>query len=71
MQANDEVLDDFRIIRADFKNLTDYSKIHQDSFKMSIRETRPKRFGTLRDGKIIVKYKYPQYQILKFRQIDI
>jgi len=62
LQANKEFLDEFSIIRANFKNEKDYLKIHQDPFKISVRERRKVPYKSFRNGIQILRYFNPTPQ---------
>ena len=71
LQANEEFLDEFSIIRANFKTESDYSKIHQDSFKISVRERRKVPYKSFRNGKQIIRYFNPTPKFcLAFKRND-
>jgi hypothetical protein len=55
-----EFLDDFRILRANFKNDRDVSKILSGSFKVGVRESRKVIYRSFVNGKLTNKYLTPR-----------
>jgi hypothetical protein len=57
LQQNERFLDDFRIIRANFINKTDYSKVECLGF--AIRKSREVIYKSFKDGRLESKYLSP------------
>lgn len=58
MQNDDDecFLNEFKIVRAHFKNETDYSKIHENSFKFTVRQRRDDSHNYFNKGKLVQKF---------------
>ena len=59
MEKKNDFLDDFKVLRAYFKNEKNYSKIHDDTFKISVRKSRLVKYKTFKNGKLVTKYLEP------------
>jgi len=66
----DDFLDDFRVLRGNFKNKTDFSKV--DSFKVALRNSRKVMYQSVSDGKLQKHYLSPlPYVFITFFRDDL
>ena len=71
MSFNEEILDDLKIIRAYFKNSRNYSKIQDNTFKVSVRKSRLIKYKVFNEGKLTEKSLEPEpYLVLSFFRND-
>lgn len=67
----EQFLDDFRILRAYFKNESDVSKIADESFKISVRKSRKIEYKRFKNGILISNFLQPDpYFIFSFIRND-
>ena len=68
---NADLLDGLRIVRANFHNSLDYSKIQEGSFRIAVKRTRQVSYRTYKNGKLTTKKLRPSsYFLIYFRRQD-
>ena len=71
MQSNDDVLDDLRLVRANFSTNIDFSKIADGSFKICFGKPRPVSYNTHHNGKLAAKIiQPPPILIIEYKRQD-
>ena len=67
LTRNDSILDDLRILRANFITYSDYTKIRPSSFQIAIRQSRLVSYNTRSNGRLTTKFIRPSpYMIIAF-----
>jgi hypothetical protein len=69
LEKNNDFLDEFRIIRANFSTYEHYVKIQDGSFKVSIRKPRLVYYYTHSENELVSKsFQPPSYIVIAFRR---
>lgn len=69
LMLNEKLIDDFRIVRANFKNRTDYSKA--ECLRFALRKSRDVEYRSFKDGKLETTFLSPlPYLTISFVRND-
>lgn len=68
---NEDLLDRLRIVRANFHNALDYSKIQEGSFRIAVKRTRQVSYRKYENGQLkTIKLRPTSYFLIYFRRQD-